>query len=172
MRVLESWYFGLCWNLRLINYRVLISWRILVSFRGFFRRSYFCMVKYLSFHNSPFALIYFFNVNDKAIVWHTPLLIRVWVWASLWVFRVVVRCVVEFVDCSCLLLFLSGWLHGSRGGRRFLLCYFGDCKYHYSETKICFGWLLYQFPFQKQNRRLLWTFCRPPPTKNRSEAAN
>jgi hypothetical protein len=29
---------------------------ILVSFRGFFGRLYFCMVKYLSFHNSSFAL--------------------------------------------------------------------------------------------------------------------
>jgi hypothetical protein len=33
------------------------------------------MVKYLNFHNSSsFALRYFFNVNGKAIVWHTPLL--------------------------------------------------------------------------------------------------
>jgi hypothetical protein len=30
------------------------------------------MVKYLSFHNSSFALKYIFNVNGKAIVWHTP----------------------------------------------------------------------------------------------------
>jgi hypothetical protein len=27
-----------------------------------------------SFHNSSFALTYFFNVDGKAIVWHTPLL--------------------------------------------------------------------------------------------------
>jgi hypothetical protein len=31
------------------------------------------MVKYLSFHNSSFALRYFFNANGKAIVWYTPL---------------------------------------------------------------------------------------------------
>jgi len=30
------------------------------------------MVKYLSFHNSSFALRCFFDVNGKAIVWHTP----------------------------------------------------------------------------------------------------
>ncbi len=45
-------YFSLCSNLR----SVIISWRILVSFRGFFWRLYPCMVKYLSFHNSSFAL--------------------------------------------------------------------------------------------------------------------
>jgi hypothetical protein len=39
-----------------ISYRVIISWRILVSFRGNFLRLYFCMMKYLTFHNSCFAL--------------------------------------------------------------------------------------------------------------------
>jgi hypothetical protein len=39
-----------------ISYRVMISWRIL---RGLFWRLYFCMVKYLNFHNSSFALRYF-----------------------------------------------------------------------------------------------------------------
>jgi hypothetical protein len=34
------------------------------------------MVKYLSFHNSSFALRYFFNVNGKATMWHTPLFIQ------------------------------------------------------------------------------------------------
>jgi hypothetical protein len=43
-----------------ISYRVIISWRILVSFRGFFEDYYILgMVKYLSFHNSSFALRYF-----------------------------------------------------------------------------------------------------------------
>jgi hypothetical protein len=44
-----------------ISYKVVISWRILVSFRGFFWRFgiFFCMLKYLSFHNSSFALRYF-----------------------------------------------------------------------------------------------------------------
>ncbi len=38
MRIFERWYFGLCWNLG-INYSVIIiSWRILVSFRGLFWR--------------------------------------------------------------------------------------------------------------------------------------
>jgi hypothetical protein len=54
-----------------ISYRVMISWSILVYFRGIFWRLYFCMVKCLSFHYS-FALKILFNVNGKAIVWHTP----------------------------------------------------------------------------------------------------
>jgi hypothetical protein len=33
------------------------------------------MVKYLSFHKSSFALTYIY-VNGKAIVWHTPCLIK------------------------------------------------------------------------------------------------
>jgi hypothetical protein len=41
-----------------ISYRVM---KILVSFTGFFLKItiYFCMVKYLSLHNSSFALRYF-----------------------------------------------------------------------------------------------------------------
>jgi hypothetical protein len=54
--------------------RVKISWRILVSFGGFFWRLWFYMVKYLSFHNSSFALRLIFNVNGKAKVLHIPLL--------------------------------------------------------------------------------------------------
>ncbi len=60
-----------CWILRLvISYRVIIiSWKILVSFRGFFfGRLYFCMVKYLSFHNSSICLKILFG---KAPMWHT-----------------------------------------------------------------------------------------------------
>jgi hypothetical protein len=41
-----------------ISYRVIISWRILVSFGGFFEHYIFCRVKYLS-------------VNGKATVWLT-----------------------------------------------------------------------------------------------------
>jgi hypothetical protein len=64
-----------------ISYRVIISWRILVPLRGFFEEEYiFCMVKYLSFHNSCFALIYFFNVNGKATVWHTPYSFSIFNW--------------------------------------------------------------------------------------------
>jgi hypothetical protein len=39
-----------------ISSRIMISWRILVSFRGLFWRLYFCMVKYFSFRNPSFAL--------------------------------------------------------------------------------------------------------------------
>jgi hypothetical protein len=57
-----------------ISYRVIIWGRILVSFRGFFDSYIFCMVKYLSFHNSSFALIYSFTIlNDKATQCDTPL---------------------------------------------------------------------------------------------------
>jgi hypothetical protein len=42
-----------------ISYRVIISWRILISFREFFEDYIFCTVRYLSFHNSSFALRYF-----------------------------------------------------------------------------------------------------------------
>jgi len=41
-------YFGLCWILRLFIRVIIISWWILVSFRGFFWELYFCMVKYLN----------------------------------------------------------------------------------------------------------------------------
>jgi len=68
MRIFERWYFGLCWNLRLVI-RVIISWRILVSFRGLFWRLYFCMVRYLSFHNSSFCLQMLFKVFGQALFW-------------------------------------------------------------------------------------------------------
>jgi hypothetical protein len=46
--------FGLVLKLE-VSYRVTICERILVSLRGFFEDYNFCMVKYLSFHNSFFA---------------------------------------------------------------------------------------------------------------------
>ncbi len=66
MRVFERWYlFWLVLKLEISYNRVIIIfWRILVSFRRFFEDYYFCMVKYLSFHNSSFALRYIFKVND------------------------------------------------------------------------------------------------------------
>jgi hypothetical protein len=42
-----------------INYRVIISRRILVSLRGFLEDYIFAMVKYLTSPNSSFALICF-----------------------------------------------------------------------------------------------------------------
>jgi hypothetical protein len=81
MRIFERWYFGLCWNLRL----VIELYKILKDF-GFSKRIfwtlYFCMVKYLSFHMSSFALkIHIFNVNGKVIhsVTH-PLFIYSLIW--------------------------------------------------------------------------------------------
>jgi hypothetical protein len=55
-----------------INYRGIISWRILVSFRRFFEDYIFAWWNIFSFHNSSFPLRYFLNVGGKAIVWHTP----------------------------------------------------------------------------------------------------
>ncbi len=50
-----------------ISYRVIISCSILVSFREFFEDYIFCIVKYLSFYNSSFALRYLLvNANGKA----------------------------------------------------------------------------------------------------------
>jgi hypothetical protein len=58
---------------------IIISWRILVSFRGFFfwRLIYFfAWWNIFSFHNSSFAFRYFFHVNDKAtVVIDTPLVL-------------------------------------------------------------------------------------------------
>jgi len=71
MRIFERFYFGFCWNLE-ISSRVIISWRILLSFRGFLEDYIFACWKYLSFHDSSFALRYFCNVNGKATLWHTP----------------------------------------------------------------------------------------------------
>jgi hypothetical protein len=59
MRIYERWYFGLCWNLRLI----LELWYLegfMILLEDFFWRLYiFCMVKYWNFHNSSFALRFF-----------------------------------------------------------------------------------------------------------------
>jgi hypothetical protein len=52
-----------------ISYRVIIiSWKDFGFIFGFLKNYNFGMVKYLSFHNSSFALIFFFNVNGKAIM--------------------------------------------------------------------------------------------------------
>jgi hypothetical protein len=52
-----------------INYRVMISSKILVSFREFFWRYCFCMVKYLIYYF--FCLKILLNVNGKVKMWHT-----------------------------------------------------------------------------------------------------
>jgi hypothetical protein len=39
----------------------------------FWGQDFFCLVKYLSFHNSSFALRYFLNINGKATMCDTPL---------------------------------------------------------------------------------------------------
>jgi hypothetical protein len=77
MRIFERWYFGVCWNLRLIIELWYLEgfWFLLKDFfKGFFfGRFFFCMVKYLKFLNSSFRLkILFNNVNGKATTWHTP----------------------------------------------------------------------------------------------------
>jgi len=75
MRIFPKMIFWLLLKLE-ISYRIMISWRM-VSFRGVLWRLHFCMVKYLNFHNSTFALKIHFNVlNGKATVWHTPLVLE------------------------------------------------------------------------------------------------
>ncbi len=44
--------FWLVLKLGISYFRVMISWRILVSFRGLYLRLYFCMVKYFNLHHS------------------------------------------------------------------------------------------------------------------------
>jgi hypothetical protein len=56
-----------------ISYRVIISWRILVSFGAFFE-SY--ILAWWNIRVSIFFLKLIFNVNGKAIVWHTPWYIK------------------------------------------------------------------------------------------------
>ncbi len=58
-----------------ISYRVLLSWRILVSFRGFLEEDYIFLHGEI-FFEFPLILLLLkilFDVNGKATVWHTPL---------------------------------------------------------------------------------------------------
>ncbi len=57
MRIFWKMIFWLVLKLE-ISYRVTISWRIFGFFERIFWRLYFCMMKYLSFHNSSFVLLY------------------------------------------------------------------------------------------------------------------
>jgi hypothetical protein len=60
-------------ELEISYYSVLISWRILVSFKKDFFEDYIRVWwNYLSFHHSSFALRYFLMLNGKAIVCDTP----------------------------------------------------------------------------------------------------
>jgi hypothetical protein len=76
MRIFERWYtYWLVLKFE-ISYRVIIiAWWIFGFVEKIFGRLYFCMVKYLSFHNSSFCLKILFNVNGKATVCDTPLAI-------------------------------------------------------------------------------------------------
>ncbi len=58
MRIFERWHFDLCWNMKLVTELKSLEgfWFLLEDFLTWL---YFCMVKYLSFHNSSFALTYF-----------------------------------------------------------------------------------------------------------------
>ncbi len=65
MRIFERWYFGLCWNLRLV---IIELWYL----EGFWFEDYV-----FAWWNIWVSIIYFglkiiFNVNGKATVWHTP----------------------------------------------------------------------------------------------------
>jgi len=57
---------------REISYRVMVSWRILVSFRGFFLKIMFLHGEIFEFPSFFFCLKIFFNVNGKAALRHSP----------------------------------------------------------------------------------------------------
>ncbi len=80
MSIFEQWYFGLCWNLRLVTELLYYLEGFLVSFRGFFEDYIFAWWNYLSFHNSSFALRIFFNVKWQGHIVTHPLL----VWCNCW----------------------------------------------------------------------------------------
>jgi hypothetical protein len=100
MRIFERWYFALCWNLRL----VIKSWRILVSFRGFFEDYIlawwniwvFIILPQLVFwgvaNNSENKLLIFFFLkfwSFYTLLWHTSLRLVVQHFCSLqWSHRV------------------------------------------------------------------------------------
>jgi len=71
-------YFGLCLKLE-ISYRVIISLKDFGFFSEgffFFNRLFLCMLKYLSFHNSSFALKILFHVKWQGhSMTHTPLVL-------------------------------------------------------------------------------------------------
>jgi hypothetical protein len=69
MRIFERSIFWLVLKLE-ISHKVEGFWFFLEDFFG---RLYFCMVKYLSFHNSSFALKIMFNVNGEVTLCDTPL---------------------------------------------------------------------------------------------------
>jgi hypothetical protein len=54
------------------NRVIIISWRILDSFRGFFKYYIFSWWNIWVSIILLLPLRYFFNVNGKAILWHTP----------------------------------------------------------------------------------------------------
>jgi hypothetical protein len=70
MREFERWDFGFCWNLRLAIELWYLEGLIWFLLEDFFWRLYFCMVKYLNFYNSFFALRYFLlrQANGHACV--------------------------------------------------------------------------------------------------------
>jgi hypothetical protein len=85
MRVFERWYFGLCWNLRLVI-RVITSWRIWFLLEDFLKLIFLHVEILFEFWSFFFCFQILFNVNGKAIVlWHTPCLFIILVWVFFWV---------------------------------------------------------------------------------------
>jgi hypothetical protein len=82
-----------------ISYRVIISWRTFVSFRGCFEDYIFCMVSYLSFHNSSLALRYFWMLMARA-QWDTPLVMISKVF-SLYKMDALGHCLMMHTACNC-----------------------------------------------------------------------
>jgi hypothetical protein len=82
MRIFERWNFWLVLKHEISDRVIIISWRILVYIRGFFEDYIFAW--WHIWVSLIFLLpVILFNVNDKAVVWHTPcwaegILPRVW----------------------------------------------------------------------------------------------
>jgi hypothetical protein len=83
-RILERWYFGLCWNLRL----VLELWKLGSFVFWFLLEDFFGSLHFFAWWDIwisiilflPYSTPFFFNVNGKARVCHTTLIQKVRVW--------------------------------------------------------------------------------------------
>ncbi len=72
MRILKRWYFGFCWNLRLVIIELWSLEGFWFSFRGFFwRLGIVSHGEIFEFPSFSFCLKMLFNLNGKAMLWHT-----------------------------------------------------------------------------------------------------
>jgi hypothetical protein len=82
-----------------ISYRVIISCRILVSCRGFFENYIFCMLKYMSFHNSSFASRYI----KKGFFEH-----YIFTWWNIWV-SIILLFALRYIKSGFFEVYIFSW---------------------------------------------------------------